>query len=441
MKKVDVLIIGAGPAGTAAAYGLKAKGKTVAIVEADLWGGTCPNRGCDPKKLLMRGVEVKTEAKRMQGNGVQGQVAIDWPELMAFKRSYTDRVPESTKQGLLAEGITTYYGQAAFRDTHTVVVDAEEIQAEKIIIATGQRPAVLPIVGKEHLQSSTDFLSFEKMPATIAFIGAGYITFELAMIAQAAGAEVHVIHHNEQPLKGFDAELTAEMVRSMQDQGVSFHFNQNTQRITKEQNHYTIQTQALSLTVEAVIGATGRRPNSDQLQLEKAGVETSKQGIVVNEFLQTSQRHIYAIGDVLAKKQPKLTPVASFEAAYLVEHIDDQKTPIRYPLIPTLVFGAEKLARVGISEQEIADNASEYHSEVMDLSSWYTYRRINDQDAKIKLVYDTSDTIVAVTIVSALADELINHFVFVLENQLSKEALAQMIFAYPTPASDLSYFL
>ena len=125
MKKVDVLIIGAGPAGTAAAYGLKAKGKTVAIVEADLWGGTCPNRGCDPKKLLMRGVEVKTEAKRMQGNGVQGQVAIDWPALMAFKRSYTDRVPESTKQGLLAEGITTYYGQAAFRDAHTVVVDAE----------------------------------------------------------------------------------------------------------------------------------------------------------------------------------------------------------------------------------------------------------------------------------------------------------------------------
>ncbi len=116
------------------------------------------------------------------------------------------------------------------------------------------------------------------MPATIAFIGAGYITFELAMIAQAAGVEVHVIHHNDQPLKGFDAELTAEMVRSMQDQGVSFHFNQNTQRITKEQNHYTIQTQALSLTVEAVIGATGRRPNSDQLQLEKAGVETSNKG-------------------------------------------------------------------------------------------------------------------------------------------------------------------
>ncbi|WP_312730869.1 NAD(P)/FAD-dependent oxidoreductase [Enterococcus sp.] len=441
MKKVDVLIIGAGPAGTAAAYGLKAKGKTVAIVEADLWGGTCPNRGCDPKKLLMRGVEVKTEAKRMQGNGVQEEVSIDWPTLMAFKRSYTDRVPESTKQGLLAEGITTYYGQATFRDAHTVVVGAEEIQAEKIIIATGQRLAVLPIVGKEHLQSSTDFLSFEKMPATIAFIGAGYITFELAMIAQAAGAEVHVIHHNDQPLKGFDAELTTKMVRSMQDQGVSFHFNQNTQRITKEQNRYTIQTQALSLSVEAVIGATGRRPNSDQLQLEKAGVETSKQGIVVNEFLQTSQRHIYAIGDVLAKKQPKLTPVASFEAAYLVEHIDDQKMPIRYPLIPTLVFGAEKLARIGISEQEIADNASEYHSEVMDLSSWYTYRRINDQEAKIKLVYDTSDTIVAVTVFSALADELINYFVFVLENQLSKEAIAKMIFAYPTPASDLPYFL
>ncbi|GCF95878.1 glutathione reductase [Enterococcus florum] len=441
MKNYDAIVIGGGPAGTAAAYGLKEQGKAVAIIESDLWGGTCPNRGCDPKKILMSAVEAKSKVKKLNGKGLESDPTIHWEELMAFKHSYTDTVPEGTKKGLIDTEIDTFEGQAEFADSHTIKVSDEELKAKQFLIATGQRPSVLPIDGQEYLQSSTDFLDLAHLPKRIAFLGAGYISFELAAIANAAGAETHIIHHNSQPLKGFDEELALELVKHLEEQGIVFHFNVGVKTLEALDPGYRLSADGFELETDMVLGATGRTPNIESLKLENAGVEYTKRGIVVDDHLRTNQAHIFACGDVLDKTQPKLTPVSGFEANYAVQAMVGIKEAIEYPLIPTIVFGDLKLARIGMSEKELAEHPEKYHSETTDLSSWFTFMRINEQEAKIKIVYDEADTIVALSCLSSLADELINYFYFVFEKKVSHQELSDYIFAYPTPASDLEYFI
>lgn len=441
MEKYDAIVIGSGPAGNSAAYGLKEQGKKVAIIESDLWGGTCPNRGCDPKKMLMSGVEAQKRIETMLGKGFDQTPKIVWEDLMTFKKSYTDFVPQNTKEGLDAAEIDRYQGQASFLDANQIVVNDQELSANQFLIATGQRPAVLSIDGQDLLQSSTDFLDLNHLPKKMAFIGAGYIAFELAVIASAAGSEVHIIHHNDRPLKEFDQELVNDLVEHMKADGIQFHFNVNTKSVELMHPNYRITGENFELVVDMVIGATGRIPNVEGLNLEKAGVSYDKRGIKVDEHLRTTQQNIFACGDVIAKKQPKLTPVAGFEAGYVVNAMNGDTEAIDYPLIPTIVFGDQRLARIGLSERELADHPEKYHSETTDLSSWYTYHRINDQGAKIKIVYDEDDKIVAITCLSQLADEVINYLLIILTKKMSHEEVEKYIFAYPSPASDLSYFI
>ncbi|EOH82843.1 dihydrolipoyl dehydrogenase family protein [Enterococcus malodoratus] len=441
MEKYDAIVIGSGPAGNSAAYGLKEQGKKVAIIEPDLWGGTCPNRGCDPKKMLMSGVEAQKRIETMLGKGFDQTPKIVWEDLMTFKKSYTDFVPQNTKEGLDAAEIDRYQGQASFLDANQIVVNDQELSANQFLIATGQRPAVLSIDGQDLLQSSTDFLDLNHLPKKMAFIGAGYIAFELAVIASAAGSEVHIIHHNDRPLKEFDQELVNDLVEHMKADGIQFHFNVNTKSVELMHPNYRITGENFELVVDMVIGATGRIPNVEGLNLEKAGVSYDKRGIKVDEHLRTTQQNIFACGDVIAKKQPKLTPVAGFEAGYVVNAMNGDTEAIDYPLIPTIVFGDQRLARIGLSERELADHPEKYHSETTDLSSWYTYHRINDQGAKIKIVYDEDDKIVAITCLSQLADEVINYLLIILTKKMSHEEVEKYIFAYPSPASDLSYFI
>ena len=391
--------------------------------------------------MLMSGVEAQKRIETMLGKGFDQTPKIVWEDLMTFKKSYTDSVPQNTKEGLDAAEIDRYQGQASFLDANQIVVNDQELSANQFLIATGQRPAVLSIDGQDLLQSSTDFLDLNHLPKKMAFIGAGYIAFELAVIASAAGSEVHIIHHNDRPLKEFDQELVNDLVEHMKADGIQFHFNVNTKSVELMHPNYRITGENFELVVDMVIGATGRIPNVEGLNLEKAGVSYDKRGIKVDEHLRTTQQNIFACGDVIAKKQPKLTPVAGFEAGYVVNAMNGDTEAIDYPLIPTIVFGDQRLARIGLSERELADHPEKYHSETTDLSSWYTYHRINDQGAKIKIVYDEDDKIVAITCLSQLADEVINYLLIILTKKMTHEEVEKYIFAYPSPASDLSYFI
>lgn len=442
-KHFDSVVIGSGVAGMGVASSLAAAGKKVAIVEEDLWGGTCPNRGCDPKKVLLSAVEARDKAVQLQNKGLHTVPEIDWSELMTFKESFTRPVPEQSKDSLQSSDVETFYGSASFTPRQTVQVNEDELEADQFIIAAGARPSFLAIEGKEHFLTSNEFLSLQEMPETITLVGGGYIAFEFAAIASAAGAEVHLIQHNDRPLKAFDKELVQLLMEQLKARGVHFHLNTEITKITASEKGFTLSDDSdFQLHSDLVFCTTGRIPNTETLHLENVGVESDKKGILVNEFLQTTNSSIFALGDVLSKSQPKLTPVSSFEANYLVSYLTGKNSqPISYPSIPTMVFSAPKLAQVGVTAETAESNPSKYESSTIDATNWFSYRRSNEPVSTIKVITDKqTGLLVGAACLNNEADELINYFSRMIDQKTSAEELTKKVFAYPTIASDLSYF-
>lgn len=439
----DVIVIGSGVGGSGVASGLAKAGKKVAVIEEDLWGGTCPNRGCDPKKVLVSAVEARDNAAQLQGKGLKTLPEVNWPELMSFKETFTDPVPEQSKKSLTNAGIETFSGSAEFLDEQTLRVNGTTLQAEQFVIATGARPSLLDIPGKEHFLTSADFLSLQEMPETVTFVGGGYIAFEFAAIANAAGAKVHLIQHNDRPLKAFDSELVQQLMAELENKGVTIHLNIETSKIDQKDNGYLLtDDNGFELETDLVFCSTGRIPNADNLQLEKAGVEFEKKGITVNEYLQTSCSNIFAIGDVLAKQQPKLTPVSTFEANYLVAYLTGEtQESIAYPLISSQVFSGPKLAQVGVTIQKAQENEAQYAVNTVDATSYFTYSRTNEPVSTVKVITDKESGLIAgAACLNNEADELINYFQALIEQKVSADELANKVIAYPTVASDLKYF-
>lgn len=440
-NKFDVIVLGAGPAGLAEGYALKSAGKSVAIVENYQWGGTCPNRGCDPKKILLSGVQARDRVEQLQGKGFSSVPFVNWSELEAFKETYTSKIPSGSRNGAVSAGITAIDGDPEFISDDKIQVNNNVYQAQNFVIATGQRPSQINISGKENLLTSTDFLSLKTMPKKITFIGAGYIAFELATIANSTGAEVHIVHHNDRPLKGFDKQYVDELIKQLENRGIKFHFNVDTTAIEKNDQGYTLKAKDFSLDSDLVVGATGRIPNTDKLKLDKAHVEYSAKGIQTNDHLQTSNKRIYAIGDVLDKNEPKLTPVAGFEARYVADILNGKNDQaIVYPAIPTLVYGSPELAKVGLSTID-KENSDQFHVVDQDQTKWFTYYRTNEHVAKAKIVFDKDEQIVGATILSNEADEVINYLTTAINKKMTHDEVVNTIFAYPTPASDLQYLL
>ena len=193
MKRYDLVVIGTGTAAQVASARLRAEGRSVAVIDHHPFGGTCALRGCDPKKMLISGAEVVDFARRMHGRGVDGEVRIDWPALMAFKRSFTDPIPQKQEQRFAARGIDAFHGAARFLAPDAVEVDGTVLTGGHILIATGARPVPLGIPGEEHVATSEQFLELEKLPRRIVLIGGGYIAAEFSHIAARAGAQVTIL--------------------------------------------------------------------------------------------------------------------------------------------------------------------------------------------------------------------------------------------------------
>lgn len=440
MNHYDVIIIGAGPAGVAAASAL-ADHKRVMVFERDLWGGTCPNRGCDPKKMLYRAAELKTATRDMQSAGVHGELTINWPELMAHKRSYTSTVPGGTLTGLHAVGVNTRHGELEFINRHTVAMGGDLFDADDIIIATGRKPAKPDIPGVELLKTSNEFLDLDQLPQRIAFIGAGYVAVELANIAAAAGAEVHIINRSETILRGWDERATATLKQAMADAHIHWHDNIHLESVAKsDQGVWLHGEDGFSLNVNAAFAATGRSADLG-IDLAPIGLDMTAKGLPVNEFMQTKIPHIYAIGDAVDKTQPKLTPVASFEGRYVAKHLLGMSEPIQYPVIPEIVFGTTEIARVGLDVATAKADPDRYQVFDQDVSSWYTYHRQLDETARVVSITDkTTGLLVGVLVVGLHAEELINQFAMIIQHGQTFDPQA-MLFAYPSASSDLQYLL
>lgn len=442
VEKYDVVILGGGVAGGSLAHSLRRQNKSVAVVENNLFGGTCPNRGCDPKKILLAGLEVTQTVADMQGNGISGHVSVNWPDLMRHKRQYTDPISNATQHALVVDGVDTFHEQAQFNDAGQLQAGNHVLEADKYVIATGQRPNRLPITGSEYFKTSTDFLNLNDMPKDVTFIGGGYIGFELAGIAHAAGAKVHLIHHNDHSLKQFDPQLVKDVMNHLEDEGVDIQLNTSVTQVAKVGEQYVVSGEdGFKLPTDAVFCTAGRIPNVDTIGLDKVGVEYDRHGVKVNDFLQTTNDKIFAMGDVVSTKRPKLTPVASYEASYLAEYFAGNEAKIAFKSIPTLVFGQPTLAQVGLPAS-IATNDDHYLLISNDMTGWYSYHRLNEPLAKAKVVVDReNETVVGATVLSNHADYLINIFTLMIDQRMKIDDFNKEILAYPSFASDVTYLV
>lgn len=196
MSPFDLIVVGTGGAGTAAALRCAQARWRVAIVDERPYGGTCALRGCDPKKILVGAAELKDCSDRMRGSGIAGETRIEWADLMRFKRTFTDPVPEKREPDLIKAGVTAYHGAARFRGPASLSVAGDLLPARHIVLATGARPTTLELDGEAHLITSTDFLDLQRLPRRICFIGGGYIAFEFAHVAARAGASPVILQRD-----------------------------------------------------------------------------------------------------------------------------------------------------------------------------------------------------------------------------------------------------
>lgn len=449
-RTFDLIVIGTGVAATSIASRCARAGKRVAVVDERPFGGTCQLRGCDPKKVLRRGAEVVEAARLMQGRGVSGgdALTIDWAQLVAFKRGFTDSVPASKEQAFRDQDITTVHGHAAFTGTQTLEVAGERLSATNIVLANGARPLPLPIEGAEHLVHSDAFMELDELPHRLVFVGGGYIAFEFAHLAARAGAEVTILEMGAHPLAQFDADLVAQLVERSRAAGITVRTNAKVERIAKSARGYAvgarIDGRPETLETDGVVHGGGRVPATAGLGLERGNVAYGKRGIEVNEYLQSvANPAVYAAGDVAATDGPPLTPVASLEGAAVAANLlEGNHATVDYRGIPSCVFTIPPLASVGLTAAAADEQGIDCDCRFTDMSGWYLTRRVGETHAAGKVLIDKSDgRVLGAHLFGPGSDEMINIFALAIRSGWSADRLKHIVTAYPTAISNIASLL
>ena len=445
----DLIVIGTGSGGSGPAYRCRRAGWRVAVVDELPYGGTCALRGCDPKKVLVGAAELADWHRRMQGRGVSGDAHISWPELMQFKRTFTDPVPADREKAFQKAGIATYHGPARFVSPERLSVDGQVLEARHFVIAAGAKPRRLGVPGEEHLITSTAFLELDQLPPRIAFVGAGYISFEFAHVARRAGAQASIVGRRR-PLQHFEQELVTRLVDHTQSLGIELRLDADVTTIEQRGAGYRLRanTQGRTETVDAglVVHGGGRVPNTEGLDLGAANVATEPNGGVrVNEFLQSmSNPRVYAAGDAAAAPGSlPLTPVAAYEGIIVASNLlrGNAERP-DYRGIPSVVFTVPPLAGVGLTEAEARAQELDVRINVEDTSSWYSNRRVAETCAMFKVIVDSkADRIIGAHLLGPHAEEVINLFALAIRSGVPATDLKHLLHAYPTSGSDVPYMI
>ncbi|MDH3697998.1 MAG: dihydrolipoyl dehydrogenase [Flavobacteriaceae bacterium] len=450
MTSYDVAIIGSGPGGYVAAIRCAQLGMKTAIIEKySTLGGTCLNVGCIPSKALLDSSHHYEEAiSHFDSHGIEipGEVKVNLKKMIDRKQAVVDLTTKGIQFLMDKNKITVYEGIGSFVTANQLEIKkgkgkGETIEAKNIIIATGSKPSTLPfiLIDKERVITSTEALKLSEIPKHLIIIGGGVIGLELGQVYKRLGSDVSVIEYMDRIIPGMDAGLSKELTKVLKKQKVKFHLSHKVKSVERKGKKVTVladnaKGEEVSFTGDYCLVSVGRRPYTDGLNAEAAGVKLDEGGrIEVNEYLQTSQAHIYAIGDVV--RGAMLAHKAEEEGVFVAETIAGQKPHINYNLIPGVVYTWPEVAAVGKTEEELKEAGIAYKAGQFPMRALGRSRASMDTDGFVKILADAStDEVLGVHMIGARCADLISEAVTAMEFRASAEDIARMSHAHPTYA-------
>ncbi|HLQ99388.1 MAG TPA: NAD(P)/FAD-dependent oxidoreductase [Sphingobacterium sp.] len=448
IKEFDVFVIGTGNAGKNVAFACAEAGLKVAIADNRRYGGTCANRGCDPKKVLVGITEIKQSADHLRGKGLDSNLLINWSDLQKFKATFTDAVPAVHEKRLKNAGVTLYHQSPRFLDENSLSVEGKTVLVKKVVIATGLIPLELKIQGREHLLISDDFLSLSQLPKEMTFVGGGLIGMEFAHVAARCGVKVTIIQSGKLPLEKFDKDLTAQLIEVSDKLGINFILNARVNKVEKLQKNYRVfykkNGEIKSLVTEMVFNTAGRIPAIESLGLKKGNVAYEKEGVSVNEYLQSpTNSNVYACGDVSASGTEPLTPTSHLESRVVTENILKEKSKtLIIPPTPSVVYTIPQLAKVGLSEEEANAEGYDFTIKYKSIPKWFSAKHKNEEVYAYKVLIDNkSNQILGAHIIASEAGGLINLFAMAMQGKLTANQVKDMVLAYPTRSYEIKGML
>lgn len=468
----DLLVIGAGSAGLAAARRSASYGVKVAIVEQEQLGGVCTNRGCVPKKLMVYAASFSRQLTAAQDYGWSMPVGeFSWQRFVQARDQAIDQIHQSQQQSLEQAGIELIRGHAAFIDPHTVSIDRQssdgqssernklaqqKVRADKILVAVGGKPNKPPISGIEYALTSREMFHLQELPGRLAILGGGYIGVEFASLMRGLGVDVSVLDQSHCVLSGFDQDLQIAVRDGLRDRGINIFCSTTAESIqpTSQGLELTLAGEGLTadcpdtLAVDTVLCATGRSPNLNSLKLENAGVDVSRKQIVVDDYSQTSQENVYAVGD--CTNRLPLTPVARAEGHAFADTVfGNQPRKLDYGLIPSAVFSRPEAATVGMTEAQAREcysdpfsnsqgNDEAIYCNLIEFTPLFDRLTSVDRPALFKqVIHRASDRVLGVHLVCEHAAEMIQGIALAMQKGVTKQEMDHTIGIHPTSIEEL----
>ncbi len=447
MSSFDVVVIGSGPGGYVAAIRCAQLGFNTAIIEkyATL-GGTCLNVGCIPSKALLASSHHVEELQHFSDHGIEvsSDIKIDLEKMINRKQAVVDQTCAGVKYLMDKNKITVFEGMGSFESATSIKItkndgSSENIEAKNTIIATGSKPSTLPFISidKERIITSTEALKLKEIPKHLIIIGGGVIGLELGQVYLRLGAQVSVVEFADRILPTMDSAVSKELTKVLKKQGMKFYTSHKVQKVERNGDAVIVEAEnakgeIVTLEGDYTLVAVGRRPYTEGLNAEKAGVKLTERGQVeVNDHLQTAVPNIYAIGDVV--RGAMLAHKAEEEGVMVAEQLAGQKPHIDYNLIPGVVYTWPEVASVGKTEEQLKTEGIAYKTGQFPFKALGRARASADTDGFVKILADkATDEILGFHMVGARAADLIAEAVVAMEYRASAEDISRMSHAHPT---------
>lgn len=447
-RSFDVVILGGGNAGMGVTVATREAGLAVAIIEPDLLGGTCPNRGCMPKKVLVAAAHALDEIARAGAHHIAvGAPRLDWAALIDREKAMIRPIPASLEALMSRRGVEVIRGRGRFVAPNAVAVGGDTLEARHIVIATGSQPRRLPFPGAELMITSDEVLSERTLPAEVVFVGGGVIALEFSHVYARAGSRVTILEALPQLLGAMDADAVAQLRGATERIGVAIHTGVEVRRIEQAGDRLRMIFEEggaeRTVTADRVVNGAGRIADVEGLDLAAGNVAAERERIALDQYLRSaSNPSVYVCGDAVAAT-PQLSPIATYQGRIVGRNIVEgpQHTP-DYASIPACVFTVPALASVGLTQAAAERRGLRFRAEVNDLHEWLSGRTYAETAAWAKvLVEEGTDRIVGAHILGHAGEELIHLFALAMKHGIKAGDVRDLIYGFPTFSADIKSML